>query len=289
MTLPTPNASSTLARRVRDRFVAELETVLEPLGQALGTRLIEVVDRSPNTREAHERRDAALEFERLRPTWLAATRLAWRRGAAGLASATAPAGGGDLSLIDHDEVERKIIASRLAMALQERVKRRRENKLPLYDPYEKQMEFHAAGASFRERLFMAGNQLGKTWSGAYEAAYHATGKYPDWWVGRRFTKPTVGWASGVTSESVRETTQRLLLGRISAQIDEARILTASLLLTVLIYALIPLASSFYALMVISLVIGLILGIGQPLAVSLLHHNAPPGRSMCVLVSPVARS
>lgn len=101
----------------------------------------------------------------------------------------------------------------LAMALQERVKRRRENKLPLYEPYEKQQEFHAAGASFRERLFMAGNQLGKTWSGAYEAAYHATGKYPDWWAGRRFTKPTVGWASGVTSESVRETTQRLLLGR----------------------------------------------------------------------------
>lgn len=100
-----------------------------------------------------------------------------------------------------------------AMALQERARRNRENRLAAYLPYDKQMEFHAQGAHFRERLFMAGNQLGKTWSGAYEAAYHATGKYPEWWTGRRFTKANVGWASGVTSESVRETTQRLLLGR----------------------------------------------------------------------------
>lgn len=103
--------------------------------------------------------------------------------------------------------------TQLAIALRERVKRRRENKLAAYSPYDKQLEFHGRGATDRERLFMAGNQLGKTWSGAYEAAYHATGLYPDWWNGRRFPSANVGWASGVTSESVRETTQRLLLGR----------------------------------------------------------------------------
>ena len=71
---------------------------------------------------------------------------------------------------------------------------------------------------------------------------------------------------------------RLLLGRLSTELDEARILTASLLLTVLVFALTPLASSFAILLVLSLLTGLILGIGQPLAVSLLHHNAPAGRS-----------
>ena len=63
---------------------------------------------------------------------------------------------------------------------------------------------------------MAGNQLGKTIGGGFEAAIHATGRYPDWWGGRRFDKPTVGWAAGVTGESTRDTVQRVLLGRPNA-------------------------------------------------------------------------
>lgn len=63
---------------------------------------------------------------------------------------------------------------------------------------------------------MAGNQLGKTFSGGAEAAMHATGKYPDWWLGRRFDKPTVAWASGVTGLATRDTVQRILVGRESA-------------------------------------------------------------------------
>ncbi len=60
---------------------------------------------------------------------------------------------------------------------------------------------------------MAGNQLGKTLAGGYEAAIHATGIYPEWWIGKRFEKPTVGWASGVTGETVRDSVQRVLMGR----------------------------------------------------------------------------
>ena len=37
-----------------------------------------------------------------------------------------------------------------------------EDKLASYKPYPKQAEFHEAGAKHRERLLMAGNQLGKT-------------------------------------------------------------------------------------------------------------------------------
>lgn len=60
---------------------------------------------------------------------------------------------------------------------------------------------------------MAGNQLGKTIAGGFEAAMHATGIYPDWWNGRRFDKPTIAWVAGVTGESTRDNPQRILMGR----------------------------------------------------------------------------
>jgi Terminase large subunit, T4likevirus-type, N-terminal len=84
--------------------------------------------------------------------------------------------------------------------------------LRAYRPYPKQREFHAAGLRFRERLFMAGNQLGKTWAGGFECAMHLTGCYPDWWGGRRYERPVRLWAAGVTGESTRDNPQRILLG-----------------------------------------------------------------------------
>lgn len=86
-------------------------------------------------------------------------------------------------------------------------------RLADYDPYPKQRTFHAASATFRERLFMAGNQTGKTFSGGMEMAYHLTGLYPSWWEGRRFLSPVVAWAGSVTSEMTRDGCQRVLLGR----------------------------------------------------------------------------
>lgn len=87
------------------------------------------------------------------------------------------------------------------------------DRLALYRPYPKQAEFHAGGARLRERLFLAGNQVGKTLAGAAELAMHLTGRYPAWWQGRRFDRPIAAWAAGVTAESTRDNPQRLLLGR----------------------------------------------------------------------------
>src|SRR6516225_10014714 len=95
----------------------------------------------------------------------------------------------------------------------EKNRRLTEDQLRYYKPYPKQRDFHAAGATHRERLLMAGNQLGKTKAGGAECAIHATGRYPDWWTGKRFDRPTVGWACGVTGEVVRDTVQRVLVGR----------------------------------------------------------------------------
>jgi len=92
------------------------------------------------------------------------------------------------------------------------VKALTENKMIHYTPYEKQREFHKNGAKFRERLLLAGNQSGKTLAASMEVAYHATGRYPDWWEGRRFNAPIRAWVAGTSAEGTRDTVQRLLLG-----------------------------------------------------------------------------
>jgi len=59
---------------------------------------------------------------------------------------------------------------------------------------------------------MAGNQLGKTYCGAAEAAFHLTGRYPDWWSGRRWDRPVRAWAGSETWDVTRDGVQRLLIG-----------------------------------------------------------------------------
>lgn len=86
------------------------------------------------------------------------------------------------------------------------------------DKYAKHLEFFEAGADFRERCFMAGNRTGKTYGGGgFEVACHLTGQYPDWWPGRRFTRPTRFWAAGKTNETTRDIVQATLLGEITHQ------------------------------------------------------------------------
>lgn len=78
--------------------------------------------------------------------------------------------------------------------------------------YAKHLEFFKAGAEFRERLFRAANRVGKTEAGAYEVALHLTGQYPDWWEGKRFTKPVNALVAGETGKLVRDSIQEKLLG-----------------------------------------------------------------------------
>ena len=96
--------------------------------------------------------------------------------------------------------------------LQEMERRRRANQLASYEPYFRQAEFHAAGRKNRERLFMAGNQLGKTRAGGAEWAMHLTGRYPGGWRGKVFDTPVRLWAAGVTGEGTRDNPQRVLVG-----------------------------------------------------------------------------
>ena len=85
-------------------------------------------------------------------------------------------------------------------------------KLYLHKPYAWQEEFHNAGGENPERLLMAANGVGKTLTGAYETAVHATGEYPDWWRGRRFITPPKLWACSISADSQKEYVQPALLG-----------------------------------------------------------------------------
>ncbi|WP_043619260.1 terminase large subunit domain-containing protein [Ensifer sp. ZNC0028] len=104
-----------------------------------------------------------------------------------------------------------LLRERMELAM-EIGRRQNTNRLSYYQPYAKQTEFHAAGATFRERLFMAGNQLGKTLAGAAEAAMHLTGDYPHWWAGRRFDRPITMIGGSESHELTRDGVQRLLVG-----------------------------------------------------------------------------
>lgn len=80
--------------------------------------------------------------------------------------------------------------------------------------YPKHMAFFAAGNSYRQRMFLAGNRTGKSDAAAYELTCHLTGLYPHWWVGKRFDTPIEAWASGDTANTTRNILQVAFLGPI---------------------------------------------------------------------------
>lgn len=106
--------------------------------------------------------------------------------------------------------------------MEEREKRKRRRKFfDLYpetgrlrrELYVKHLQFFQAGSEHAERAMIAANRVGKTWGvGAYEVTCHLTGKYPNWWAGKRFYHPISGWAAGDTSQTTRDVVQFALTG-----------------------------------------------------------------------------
>lgn len=83
------------------------------------------------------------------------------------------------------------------------------------DSYPKHLEFFAAGASYRERCFLAANRVGKTTAGSFELTCHLTGLYPPWWQGKRFSSPVRAWACGRRNETTRDIVSASLLGPVA--------------------------------------------------------------------------
>ena len=80
------------------------------------------------------------------------------------------------------------------------------------DKYPKHMEFFKAGASYRERIFLAANRSGKTEAACFEVVCHATGLYPEWWEGLKYKAPLLIWVGGDTAQTVRDIIQKKLVG-----------------------------------------------------------------------------
>jgi phage terminase large subunit-like protein len=75
-----------------------------------------------------------------------------------------------------------------------------------------QRGFFDAGRTHRERMVLAGNRTGKTLSVTYEVMVHATGNYPGWWEGLRFSFPPNIWVLGVDAPQVKDVLQKELCG-----------------------------------------------------------------------------
>jgi hypothetical protein len=115
-------ASAPLARQARERFVAHMQAVLPSLAEAIRNALTEQMSAAKTSRDVQQRRDALVEFEQSAAKWVDAVARAWRR------AIIPPTATGrvrlelaSLELIGDDVVENKILSSRLAMAVQEKV------------------------------------------------------------------------------------------------------------------------------------------------------------------------
>lgn len=94
---------------------------------------------------------------------------------------------------------------------------RKYNRINHLEPYGYQKLFMSKSAEYDQRFLRAGNRVGKTWCGALEMAYHITGRYPDWWTGKRIEgSGRVYWCIGKTLDMVRDIQQKHVLGTADA-------------------------------------------------------------------------
>lgn len=81
--------------------------------------------------------------------------------------------------------------------------------------YPKHMDVLKATLVSNQVAFIAANKIGKSELGCYAVSTWLTGRYPHWWPGRRFTRPTTIWACGEKNAVVRDSLQLKLLGPLS--------------------------------------------------------------------------
>jgi hypothetical protein len=109
-----------VARRVREQFVTQLEATLPQLNDGIRARLTELAESCLNVKEMYELRDAIVEFEQKGRDWIRGTGAGWRQAIVPpTATARVRLEVANLELIGDEVVERKILASRLALAVRE--------------------------------------------------------------------------------------------------------------------------------------------------------------------------
>ena len=123
MALPgsTSTTDDHVARRVREQFVAHAAAVLPTMSTAIAERMVVLVNQSSNSREAQSRRDALMAYQKVSRNWTQGTATAWRQALTRPKESTrGPVDSSMLELIGDDEVENKILSSRLALGVIEK-------------------------------------------------------------------------------------------------------------------------------------------------------------------------
>jgi len=104
--------------------------------------------------------------------------------------------------------------------LDEKKRLKRTQKILFYEHNgPKYLEYH--NSLKKIRAFLGGNRSGKTYTVTAEDAIHLTGRYPDWWKGRRYHEPIGFWAASDTAETTRDILQKELLGTDDIDEDDA--------------------------------------------------------------------
>lgn len=119
-----------------------------------------------------------------------------------------------VSNVAHDYDFSKLSAAELD-ELEALLELQAEDGLDNISLYPWQDRFIGATASSRQCLLMAANRVGKTYTGCYIDAVHATGRYPDDWTGHKFTHAPLIWCLGYSGEKCRDILQSALFGSYS--------------------------------------------------------------------------
>lgn len=125
-TPPTTNPRLKFTRALRERFLGEAGKAMVEIGAAVDAQLTTLMDEPASARESQNRRDVWMAFKKCRPLWIEGTMSQWRECLdpsknRKSAAAAAKASANSLELVGTDVVENKILASRMVLAVAEKV------------------------------------------------------------------------------------------------------------------------------------------------------------------------
>ncbi len=114
----TSLASAALARQARELFLVKSVEILNDIAQALRTKITALLDKSANAREAQERRDTWVAYQKSETVWTSSVASAWKKAMLPQAAVTVTSTGAlTFELMGNDVVENKILSSRLALRI----------------------------------------------------------------------------------------------------------------------------------------------------------------------------
>ena len=123
---PTTNPRLRFTRALRERFIGEAGKAMVEIGAAADGQLTALMDEPASARESQSRRDVWMSYKKCRPLWVDGTIATWREcldptKSRQTAAAAAKESSNSLELVGTDVVENKILASRMVLAVAEKV------------------------------------------------------------------------------------------------------------------------------------------------------------------------